>query len=188
MKVVLIGDSIREGYQPLVAARCGDAEVWGPPENCQHGLWVLDHFQEWVIDQRPDVLHVNFGLHDSSPQADGEHQVILPQYRLCLQRFVAKVRELENTKMVWATTTPRYVPDESTPMDRWRVMTEAEIDRYNTAALEVVTGEGLPANDLHGVVAGSGFAKCLRQDGVHMTEFGNEVLADAVVEAIRALT
>jgi len=33
MRVVLIGDSIRMGYQPLVAAKCPGVEVWGPGRN-----------------------------------------------------------------------------------------------------------------------------------------------------------
>ena len=187
MKVVLIGDSIRMAYQPLVAKKCPAAEVWGPVQNCRHSLWALDHFQEWVADQEPDLLHVNFGIHDAALQPDGEHQILLPQYRLCLQRFIAKVKELENTRMIWATTTPRYVPDEAEPMDRWRVMTEAGIGEYNTAALDIVNREGLPVNDLHEVIARNGFAKCLVQDGVHMTEFGNQVLCDAVVKAVSEL-
>jgi len=47
--------------------------------------------------------------------------------------------------------------------------------------------EGLPINDLHAVIVRSDFSKCLTQDGCHMTEFGNEVLSDAVVKAIGAL-
>ena len=185
---MLIGDSIRGGYQPLVAEKCQGVEVWDPPENCRHGVCVLDPFQEWVVEQEPDVLHVNSGLHDSSPQADGEHQIILPQDRLCLQRLIDKVRELRGTRMIWATTTPRYAPDEAKPMDRWRPMAETEIDKYNEAALDTVNREGLPVNDLHEVVVRNGFTKCLVQDGVHMTEFGNEVLSDAVVKAVRTLT
>lgn len=94
MKVVLIGDSIRMGYQPLVAKKFEEAEIWGPIENCRHSLWVLDHFQEWVTDQKPDLVHVNFGIHDASIQEDGTHQIFLAQYRLCLQRFIDRVKQL----------------------------------------------------------------------------------------------
>jgi len=94
MKVVLIGDSIRMGYQPLVAEKCKEIEVWGPGANCRHSLWALDHFGEWVANQNPDIVHVNIGIHDCSIQPDGEHQIILAQYRLCLQRFINKVKEL----------------------------------------------------------------------------------------------
>ena len=50
----------------------------------------------------PDIVHVNFGIHDASIQNDGEHQILLSQYRLCLQRFITKVKELNKIKMIWA--------------------------------------------------------------------------------------
>ena len=187
MKVVLIGDSIRMGYQPLVAKKCPATDVWGPAQNCRHSLWALDHFQEWVADQEPDLLHVNFGIHDVSLQPDGEHQILLPQYRLCLRRFITKVKELGKTRMIWATTTPLYAPEPEKPMAQWRIREQAEIKEYNSAALEIVKSEGLPINDLHDIIVRSDFTKCLTEDGCHMTEFGNEVLSDAVVKAIGAL-
>jgi lysophospholipase L1-like esterase len=187
MKVVLIGDSIRIGYQPLVAKKCEGAEVWGPAVNCRHSVWALDHFQEWVADQKPDVVHVNFGIHDASIQADGQHQILLPQYRLCLQRFINKVKELGNARMIWAATTPLYIPEPEKPMSQWRIRVQAEIRKYNAAALKIVKKEGLSVNDLHDVIIRNDFTKCLREDGCHMTEFGNEVLSDAVAGIIGGL-
>ncbi len=188
MKVVLIGDSIRMGYQPLVQKKLErEAEVWGPPANCRHSLWALDHFPEWVEAQAPDVVHVNFGIHDSSVQADGEHQILLDQYRLCLKRFIAKVQALDGAQMIWATSTPLYAPQEAKPMSEWPIRGAAELDRYNAAALEIVQAERLPVNDLHQVVLDNDFSKCLREDGCHMTEFGNEVLSDAVADAVRSV-
>lgn len=186
MKVVLIGDSIRMGYQPLVARKFEEAEVWGPAANCRHSLWALDHFEKWVAGQNPDIVHVNFGIHDCSIQSDGEHQILLAQYRLCLQRFISKVKELTNAKMIWATTTPLYTPEQGVPQSQWKIRTEAELDKYNSAALAIVKAEGLPVNDLHDVILRNDFAKCLSEDGCHMTAFGNEVLSDAVVAAIRS--
>ena len=187
MKVVLIGDSIRGGYQPLVIKKLSEAEVWGPSPNCRHSLWALDHFPEWVAEQDPDVVHVNFGIHDAGIQEDGKHQILLDQYQLCLERFIAKVKQLGKTQMIWATTTPLYSSAEAVPMPQWPINAGAEIAEYNAAALAIVKREGLPVNDLHDVIMRNDFSKCLSEDGCHMTEFGNEVLSDAVVKAIRTL-
>ena len=187
MKVVLIGDSIRMGYQALVAEKLAEAEVWGPATNSRHSLWALDHSQEWVADRDPDVVHVNFGIHDAVPQADGEHQILLAQYRLCLRRFIAKVKALGKARMIWATTTPLYAPDPATPMAQWELREGADVPAYNAAALEIVESEGLPVDDLHAAVLRNDFTQCLKEDGCHMTDFGNQVLSDAVVQAIRAL-
>ena len=188
MKVVLIGDSIRMGYQPLVAKKCVGVDVWGPAENGRHSVWALDHFQAWVAAQEPDIVHVNFGIHDAVIMEDGEHQILLPQYRLCLQRFIDKVKQLEKTRMIWATTTPLYTAEEGVPMSEWKIRAGAQIAEYNAAALEIVRREGLPVNDLHKVIMDNDHTKCLKEDGCHMTDFWNEVLSDAVVEAIRALS
>ena len=119
MKVVLIGDSIRMGYQPLVVAKSPASDVWGPVQNCRHSVWAHDRFLEWVTEQEPDVVHVNFGIHDAVLLPDGEHQILLPQYRLCLRRFIDKVASLGKTQMIWATTTPMYSPDSEKPMAQW---------------------------------------------------------------------
>lgn len=184
-KIVLIGDSIRMGYQPFVAKKLEEAEVWGPTENCRHSLWALDHFKEWVSDQKPDVVHFNFGIHDSSPLTDEKHQIILDQYCLCLQRFIEKTKSLGDVKMIWATTTPLYTPEKGVSMIQWSERIEYEIDLYNSAALHIVKSEGLIVNDLHEVVVKNDFTKCLCEDGCHMTEFGYNVIADAVVKTIR---
>jgi len=187
MKVVLIGDSIRGGYQQLVTEKCKGAEVWGPNENCEHSVKAVDHFQQWVADQKPDIVHVNFGLHDVSVHLDGTHKIILEQYRLCLKRFIDKVKELDGTRMIWATTTPLYQPEQGVPMSRWQEVGVAEIDKYNAAALEIVQRERIPVNDLHEVIIRNDFAKCVSEDGCHMAPFGNEVLSAAVVKAISAM-
>ena len=189
MKVVLIGDSIRMGYQPFVIKKlAGEAEVWGPAQNCRHSLWALDHFPDWIENQKPDLVHVNFGIHDVSLQADGEHQILLAQYRLCLRRFINKVKELDGVRMIWATTTPLYAAEPDVPAAQWQIRKAAELDQYSAAALEIVEAEVLPVNDLHQAILDNDFSKCLREDGCHMQEFGNEVLSDAVVEAIRAVS
>jgi hypothetical protein len=186
-KVVLIGDSIRMGYQPLVQSKATEFEVWGPAANCRHSLCALENFQQWVADQTPDIVHCNFGIHDASIQPDGDHQILLPQYRLSLQRFISKIQLLPGTRMIWGTTTPLYTAQPDVPMAAWPVREAAELDIYGAAALEIVTAAGLPVNDLHAAILHHDFSKCLREDGCHMTEFGNEVLSDAVVATLRAL-
>jgi len=64
-QVVLIGDSIRLGYQETVAQElAGRAQVWGPPENSGDSVNVRRHLEEWVLSRRPTVVHLNCGLHD----------------------------------------------------------------------------------------------------------------------------
>jgi lysophospholipase L1-like esterase len=187
MKVVLIGDSIRGGYQSVVARKFkGKAEVWWPADNCRHIVHTLDRFQMWIEDQKPDVLHINNGIHDAAYDVygDGEPQILLEQYRLGLKRLVLLMkRRLPQTRMIWATTTPRYWKSTALPMEDWTVW--PHIARYNDAAIEIMNDAGIPINDLNRLVMEKGFTRCICEDGAHMTPFGNSVLATAVVKAIR---
>lgn len=189
-KVVLIGDSIRMGYQPFVQKKlAGEMEVWGPSGNCRHSLWALDHFGEWIEAQEPDIIHFNFGIHDQSENThgDGQPQILPEQYALCLRRFITKAQRLaKKPALIWATTTPLYQPTPGTPMKDWAK--RGLIDEYNAIAIEIVKGEGIRVDDLHGVVMANNFWECLRDDGCHMVEHGNDVLSDTVIAALRAVS
>ena len=178
----MIGDSIRMSYQPLVAEQLkGKAEVWGPDENCRYSVWVLEHFKEWVCDQKPDILHFNVGIHDVNVMEDWRPRIILEQYLLCLQRFITYARDL-GSQLIWASSTPFYQPKEDLPMSQWPKY--AVIDRYNAAALEVVTANAIAIDDLHSIILNNDYTKCLQADGCHMTEFGREVLSEAVARSV----
>jgi hypothetical protein len=73
-RVLLLGDSIRLGYQPFVAAAlAGRAVVEGPTENCESSRVLRSMLRVWVPD-RPDVVHVNCGLHDVRYDPGSEHE------------------------------------------------------------------------------------------------------------------
>lgn len=65
-KVVLLGDSIRMGYEASVRESLAEeAFVWAPSDNGQHTVNLLLNFWAWVVPQQPDVLHLNAGLWDT---------------------------------------------------------------------------------------------------------------------------
>ena len=64
-KLILIGDSIRMGYQAAVIRELiGLADVWAPEQNGGNSANILKHLDEWVLRQSPDIVHINCGLHD----------------------------------------------------------------------------------------------------------------------------
>ena len=66
-RIMLIGDSIRNSYEPLVAEILGAEghEVWGAPGNSQFTLFTLASLGSWLTAfPEPDVVHWNNGLHD----------------------------------------------------------------------------------------------------------------------------
>src|SRR5688572_10750333 len=64
-KVLLIGDSIRMGYAPIVARKlAGKAIVVTLPANGGDSANVLRNLDEWVVGEKADIVHLNCGLHD----------------------------------------------------------------------------------------------------------------------------
>jgi dienelactone hydrolase/lysophospholipase L1-like esterase len=185
-RVVLIGDSIRLGYAPKVAERLdGTATVISTPANGGDSANVIEHLDEWVIRERPDVVHLNCGLHDlKRSRADGRHQVELPRYEANLRRIVARIRAETGAALVFANTTP--IVDErharrGADFDR----SEADVLRYNAAAASALREAGVPIHDLHWVVEQAGPEGMLGPDGTHYTDVGSDRLAEAVADCIR---
>src|SRR5688572_14379048 len=140
-KVVLVGDSIRMGYAPLVAkALDGKAIVVSPTPNGEDSGNVLRNLDEWVIKEKPDVVHINAGLHDLKLK-DRSYQVPLVEYEKNLKTMLERIRKETKAKVIFATTTP--IVDElhaqrKAGFDRF----EADVQKYNIAALSIMKQAG----------------------------------------------
>lgn len=182
---MLLGDSIRMSYQPLVAERlAGEVEVWGPAENCQFSLYTLSSLPRWLGQfQEPDVVHWNNGIHDVGHNPNrAPVQMPLEVYRGNVE-FILRQLLAARARVVWATMTPVH-PQRPFREDQWSWRNE-EIDVYNAAAREVMAAHGIPVNDLHGLVAADP-DNLLSEDQLHLSEAGMACCADAAAEAVRA--
>jgi isoamyl acetate esterase len=184
--VVLIGDSIRMGYQATVIAALADvAEIWVPEANGGDSRNVLAHLDEWVLARRPQVVHVNCGLHDLKRDfAEGKFQVPIEEYARNVRQILMRLQSESNAKILWATTTPvdEELHHKNKDFDRF----EADVDAYNAAAVAICGELGVPIDDLYAVVEQSGKNTLIREDGVHFVEEGSAVLGRAVAAFIRA--
>jgi dienelactone hydrolase/lysophospholipase L1-like esterase len=184
-KVVLLGDSIRLGYAPLVARRlAGRAVVVSPPENGGDSRNVLDHLAAWAVPERPDLVHFNCGLHDlKRSEAGRRYQVPLDVYTANLTEIVRRLQAETGATPVFASTTP--ISDErhaarGAGFDRH----EEDVQRYNGAALAVMRAAGVATDDLHWIVEQAGADQVLAADGTHYTPAGYERLAEAVADCV----
>ncbi len=182
-KVVLVGDSIRMGYAPLVAKRLdGKAIVISAKPNGEDSGHVLKNLDEWVINENPDVVHINAGLHDLKLK-DKSYQVPLEDYEKHLKTILERIRKETKAKVIFATTTPildSLHAQRKAGFDRF----EADVRRYNITAVSVMKQAGVPINDLHELVDSRGKEKLMGDDGTHYTQEGYEVLAVAVTDSI----
>ena len=184
-KVVLIGDSIRIGYAPLVGKKlAGKATVISFAANGGDSGNVLKHLDEWVIKHQPALVHLNCGLHDLKfSKKDKKHQIEPAQYEANLKAIVQRIRKGTKATLIFANTTP--IHDErhakrKAAFDRL----QKDVELYNDIAAKVMKTLDVPVNDLHGVVMKQGTDKLLGADGTHYTQAGNEKLAEAVAEVI----
>jgi lysophospholipase L1-like esterase len=184
-RVLLIGDSIRMGYQPIVQRELqGVAEVYGPEQNGGTSRNVRQNLQAWALASAPDLVHVNCGLHDIKKPLDSDAiEISLDEYRENVRDILQRLKNSGAT-VIWATTTPvigeRHHAIKG--FDRW----EPDVDTYNEVALAIARELEVPVDDLFSVVMQAGKAELLTSDGVHYTPEGSELLGKAVAEFVRA--
>lgn len=190
-KAILIGDSIRMGYEPVVKTLLsGMADIWAPEENCGHTRTTLANLDEWVMSRNPDIVHINCGLHDMArePGDPPGNFIYCPvdEYRENVRAILKRLLSRSAATILWALTTPVSLERQHAynyPVNR----TSADVANYNIAASAVAQAMNVRVNDLHRIVTEAGVERLLAEDGVHYTVEGCEVLGKAVATAIRGV-
>ena len=183
-KILLLGDSIREGYDKYVKkAFDGTAEVYYPGENCRFAAYITRNLHDWKIknsiEDDIDLIHWNAGLWDVLVLPDGEHLTPLPMYQYYIERLCKMIAlYFPKAKVIFATSTPIQESTE-TICKRYN----ADIREYNAAAIEIVTKYGVQVNDLYSLCENMPISNY--SDRVHMyTKDGTKLLTDHVVSVI----
>ncbi len=188
-KTVLLGDSIRLGYQEYVRdALRGRTQVFFPPENSRFAQYLLRFVGNWKDAGKwggdAAVVHWNAGLWDCL-RVDGEPPMTpMPFYREMLARTHRRLRRhFPDAKLVFATTTPVHEAGYLHPERFARL--NADIEALNEAAREVLAPLGESFDDLYAVMAGAPLSD--HSDQTHWnTPSGTRRIGDAVVRCILA--
>ena len=112
MKIVLIGDSIRAGYDKYVKmAFDGVAEVYYPQVNCRFTSHILRHITDWKEKMNcgddVDLVHWNAGVWDNLILLDNRNHTEIEVYRENVDRICQFIKMLfPKAKMIFATSTP----------------------------------------------------------------------------------
>ena len=114
--VVLIGDSIRMGYESTVRSKLVSlAEVWTPADNGETSAKLLAHLDDWALSRQADIIHFNCGLHDIKREFDQtEAQVPLSDYAANVRSILTQLRDKTAAAIIWATSTPVSTSDTNT--------------------------------------------------------------------------
>ena len=184
---ILLGDSIRIGYQEKVREQLADrTAVWTPAEHSGTSERILEHLDEWVISRCPDVVHINCGLHDI--RTDFGHDVAavpLSRYRDNVRSILTRLQAESDATVVWALTTPVNQERHHTTkgFDRF----EADVVAYNAAASGICRELRVRVNDLFSQIESAGRDDLLLPDGVHFKPEGYALLGGAVAECVSRL-
>ena len=184
-KVVLIGDSIRMGYDKYVKeALDGVAEVYYPSENCRFAQYVLRFAHDWKEKGNwpddVDLVHWNAGLWDAIELFGDEPITTISYYSQVILRIYKRLRMLfPNAKIVFATST---AVDEDRCGPHFKRHNNV-IEEFNKAAIEALSGTDTIINDLYGVTANAPLS--YHSDFVHYyTDEGTELIGGRVLSVI----
>ena len=180
-RVLLIGDSILNGYQgratQLLAGKA-NVDLWVNPYN--QSAHVNKLLAEVLANGPYDVVVFNMGLHGWQPGRikPGTFEPLMKGYVEVLKARLPKA------KLLWASSTPVTVKGKPTEIN-------AEIDpiivEQNRLAAKVMAEMGVPVVDFYGILFGR--RELARGDMFHWSKPAYDLLAQAAVDAIlRALT
>ncbi|MBR6680112.1 MAG: SGNH/GDSL hydrolase family protein [Clostridia bacterium] len=184
-KVVLIGDSIRMGYDKYIKeALSGTAEVFYPSENCRFAEYVLRYAHDWKAvgewGDDVDLVHWNAGLWDALELFGDEPLTPISCYGELIKRIDKRLRMLfPNAKLVFATST-----NVSEKMSRPEFTRHnATIQKYNAEALRALSDTDTVINDLYSLT--ESVPDSYRSDWVHFyTPEGTELIGGKVLSEI----
>lgn len=181
LKVMLIGDSIRLGYEPTVVELLSEtASISGPKENCRFSAYTLFNLATWVPGDDFDVIQWNNGQWDTCQMPDGKIHTPLSAY-LEIQERIATILLKKTKRLIFATTTPVWAEQFNSGTIHPRK--NEDIIAYNSAAVDLLTGLGVEINDLYAPIA-ENVKLYISEDMVHLTEAGNNACAGSVAAII----
>ena len=190
-KVLLLGDSIRMGYDDYVKELlAGECEVYYDAEDngrfSAYTLWQMNQFFKHF--GHFDVVHWNNGYWDmniEAPMTTAMHPV--DEYTHFLKRILAEIRR-NGAEPIFATTTP--ILSAGAAADLFGTGADSInynndwVVTYNEAAVKLMQEEGVTVNDLYTLcLEDARYYKC--DDLLHLTEQGYQRCAQQIAECIR---
>jgi lysophospholipase L1-like esterase len=173
-RVLLVGDSITNGYYDEVArrlqgkalvARLATSSSLGDPA-------LLDQVKFMLANYQFAVIHFNNGMHGFE-YTDDEYRNDIPKLLKIIKEHAPKAR------LIWATTTP--VRKKAPHLQELDAENKIPLAR-NKIVAEVAAKEAVPVNDLYALV--EKHPEYSGNDGIHFNADGQNVQAEQVAKYI----
>ena len=182
--ILLIGDSIRRGYDSAVKKTLeGIAEVYFPEDNCRFASYLLRYIGDYgalIKNGTPDIIHWNAGLWDCLRQYGEDAHTPIEVYAYYIERICLRIKKLyPNATVIFATSTSVISEKMAEGFKRYN----KEIEEYNSAAVEIVKKHGFLIDDLYTV--SDKLPESAHSDAVHYyTPEGTEAIANQVLYSL----
>lgn len=188
-RVLLLGDSIRMGYDSMVKELLSDKyEVLFPEDNGRFSSYTLWQMNQYFKNEGSfDLVHWNNGYWDMNPERPMNEPIHpVEEYVSILKRMIRLIRS-QNAEPVFATTTPVYKvggAKDNTGIEAEISYQDSWVQKYNHAARILMQREQVTVNDLYALcLKGEKYYKC--EDMLHLTEEGYWKIAVQTTELIR---
>jgi acyl-CoA thioesterase-1 len=189
--VIFIGDSVTDcgrrddepdflgdGYVRMIAERLPDRRVINVGIN---GNRVVDLRDRWHIDvteQNPDVLSVYVGINDTWRRYDENDPTSAASFEVDYRKILEQTVPLA-PKLILVEPFVLPVTEEQ---EHWH----EDLDEKRAVVARLASEFGaafVPLQSLLSLAADSQGAKAVAEDGVHPTELGHRLIAEAWLEA-----
>ena len=187
-KILLLGDSIRMGYDtPVKEKLSGIAQVFFPEDNCRFAQYTLCNLHHWANEigcvNEIDLIHWNNGLWDVGHYFNCECLTPPDTYGMTLRKIYKVLGILfPKAKVIFALSTAVIENRQNNP--DYNTVTcfrhNKEIMEYNSIAGRITNELNAELNDLYKVSVI--LSEDYYVDGVHFTGKGYDILADAVAK------
>jgi len=189
-KILIIGDSISIGYTPFAKEKLTKkADVFHNPGNAQHSGTGLEKIDEWIGDEKWDIIQFNWGLWDlcyrhpdskvqgNRDKENGKITYTIDEYASNLDSIVTILKTKTEAKLIFVTTT--FVPEN----EAGRFKNDAI--RYNAAAKKIMKKHSIIVNDIYeqSIPIHQAFGK--GPDDVHYSSQGYEKLSELVINFLQ---
>ena len=171
-RVLLIGDSIANGYHGVVSAQLQDranvdllatSKCVGDPALLRETRFAMEEYEYALI-------HFNNGLH-GQPLADEGYESALRDYARSLAELAPE------SHLIWASSTPRRNAEGALCPQR-----NAQVKARNSLAAAIMTERRILIDDLYSLVADR--PELFSADSVHYNDEGRAFLGEAVADLI----
>lgn len=175
-RVLLIGDSVTEGYRPYVKELLPDyvsVDMLATSRGVDNSalLYEIDHMLD-SPDFSYDIIHFNNGLH-------GEHLTI-EEYSLYYRAIITRImKKSAKAKLVLTSSTPVTMNNFPEKLDDAK---NRMVEERNIAVRKITDELKLPLNDLYEKMIGK--SQYRMNDGLHYNEEGQKMQAKFVFEKL----